>query len=223
MKSFVLRACSGEATLASNASLPFVILASGTGTNARALLEAARSSPEILRCVGLVSDRPGVGALEIAANFGVETSVIPANSEAKLLEFLRQKEARWACLAGYKRIVPKDFLDFFHDPALGFSRVMNVHPSLLPAYPGLHGYRRAFADGVKVAGVTVHLVDGGLDTGHVILQRAFAREEADDEAAFTAKGRAIELELFPAALRLAAENRIRLRAGEKSRWVSLEE
>jgi phosphoribosylglycinamide formyltransferase-1 len=200
-----------------------VILASGTGTNARALLAAAQNAPHLLRCVGLVSDRPGVAALEIAKSFGVESTVIPATEGAKLLEFLRQKEARWACLAGYKRIVPKDFLAFFHDPALGFARVMNVHPSLLPAYPGLHGYRRAFADGVKVAGVTVHLVDGGLDTGHVILQRAFSREEADDEASFTAKGRAIELELFPAALRLAAENRIRLRADSGARWVSLEE
>lgn len=203
-------------------SLPFIILASGTGTNARALLQAAQQNPSLLRCVGLVTDRAGAPALEIAAEFGVEGAVIPAKEPERLTDFLRQKEPRWACLAGYKRIVPQGFLDFFHDPALGFSRVMNVHPSLLPAYPGLHGYQRAYADGVKVSGVTVHLVDAGLDTGHVILQKAFAREEQDNEESFTAKGRAIELELFPGALKLAAQNKIRLREGPGSRWVSLE-
>ena len=203
-------------------ALRFVILASGTGTNARALLERARREPRLLHCVGLVTDRADIPALGVAAEFGVPAEVIPAKEPARLLEFLRQKEPRWACLAGYKRIVPQGFLDFFHDETLGFARVMNVHPSLLPAYPGLHGYRRAFADGVRVSGVTVHLVDGGLDTGHVILQRAFSREELDSESSFTEKGRAIERELFPMALGLAAAGRIRLRDGAGSRWVSLD-
>ena len=203
--------------------LDFVILASGTGTNARALLQRTQAKPELLRCVGLVTDRAGVPALELAVEFGVEGRVISAKEPAALLEFLRQKQPHWACLAGYKRLVPKEFLEFFHDGAKGFARVMNVHPSLLPAYPGLHGYSRAFADGVKVSGVTVHLVDSGLDTGHVILQQAFARDEADNEMSFTAKGRAIELELFPRALELAAQNRIHVREEKGARWVSLEE
>lgn len=202
--------------------LSFVVLASGTGTNARALLQRAQAKPELLRCVGLVTDRAGVPALEIAAAFGVESRVIPAKEPALLLDYLRQKHPHWACLAGYKRLVPKEFLDFFHDEAAGFARVMNVHPSLLPAYPGLHGYQRAYADGVKVSGVTVHLVDSGLDTGHVILQQAFSRDEADNEESFTAKGRAIELDLFPRALELAAQNRIRLAEGKGARWISLE-
>jgi phosphoribosylglycinamide formyltransferase 1 len=208
--------------MSGSSPLPFVILASGTGSNARALLQSAQLHPSLLRCVGLVTDRAQVPALDIAAEFGVDSAVIPAKEPAQLLEFLRQKEPRWACLAGYKRIVPQRFLDFFHDASLGFARVMNVHPSLLPAYPGLHGYQRAFADGVKVSGVTVHLVDAGLDTGHVILQKSFERGEPDTEASFIAKGRAIELELFPAALKLAAENRIRLRTGAGARWISLE-
>jgi len=205
-----------------SSALPFVILASGTGTNARALLQAAEQESSLLRCVGLVSDRASAPALEIAAEFGVEAAVIPASNPAQLLDYLKQKEPRWACLAGYKRIVPDSFLQFFHDEALGFARVMNVHPSLLPAYPGLHGYRRAFADGVKVSGVTVHLVDGGLDTGHVILQRSFTRGTHDTESSFTAKGRAIELELFPAALKHAAAGRIKLQGGAGSRFISLE-
>jgi phosphoribosylglycinamide formyltransferase-1 len=203
--------------LAPTKPLQFVILASGTGTNARALMEHARRHPELLQCVGLVSDRASALALNIAKEYGVETAVIPAKNEAALLAFLAEKKPTWACLAGYMRIVGQGFLDFFADQE--FFRVINVHPSLLPAYPGMHGYQRAFADGVKVAGVTVHFVDGGLDSGRVISQGAFTREESDSEASFEAKGRKIELKLFPEALELAAKGCLKV---GRSRWVSTE-
>lgn len=200
----------------------FVVLASGTGTNARALFEhAARSNR--LEAVALICDRPGIGALQAAEDFGVPSHVIAHKDEAALLRLLGELAPAWACLAGYKRIVGQGFLDFFHDEELGYSKVMNVHPSLLPAYPGLHGYERAFKDGVKISGVTVHLVDGGLDTGLPILQAPFLRDDGDTLETFMAKGRQLEHAMFVRALDLAAEKRIRVVEREGSRFVSLEE
>jgi phosphoribosylglycinamide formyltransferase-1 len=198
--------------------MPFVILVSGAGTNARALMQKAKEKPELIEIKAVVSDREGVGALEIARGFGVPAHVIPPSEESRLLDLLAETGAHWACLAGYKRLVSQAFLDFFSAGGGGFARVLNVHPSLLPAYPGLKGYERAFSDGVKVSGVTVHLVDSGLDTGLAVLQESFARDEGDTLETFEAKGRAIERRLYPLAMELAARERIRL----KGKFVSLE-
>jgi phosphoribosylglycinamide formyltransferase-1 len=202
--------------------MPFVILASGTGTNARALLERARERSDAIEVKALISDREGAGALKVAEEFGVRAAVIPVKEEARLLDFLAETGAHWACLAGYKRLVSEAFLEFFSAGGSGFARVLNVHPSLLPAYPGLGGYERAFRDGVKVSGVTVHLVDNGLDTGLPVLQESFQREEGDTLESFEKKGRALERKLFPRAMELAAAERIRVIEKNGARFVSLE-
>lgn len=196
----------------------FVILASGEGTNSTALIEHALRHPEKLKAVAVISDRSGAPALDKAAGLGVETFVVNAREEGTLLALLKRLQPRWALLAGYKRLVGKGFLDFFADQ--GFSRVMNVHPSLLPAYPGLKGYDRAFADGVKLTGVTVHLVDSGLDTGLPVLQESFFRRESDSLSDFVARGREVEHRLFPRALDLAAEGKIKLKTIAGKSWIS---
>jgi phosphoribosylglycinamide formyltransferase-1 len=203
--------------------MPFVILASGAGTNARALLQRAKEKPDLLYAAAVVSDRPNVPVLEVAKEFQVPSFVIAHEEENVLLDLLAEKGCHWACLAGYKRIVGAAFLDFFSVGGGKFARVMNVHPSLLPAYPGLHAYQRAYRDGVKLSGVTIHLVDAGLDTGAPILQEAFAREENDTLADFEQKGRALEQKLFPQALELAANNQIRKLERFGSPFVSLED
>jgi phosphoribosylglycinamide formyltransferase 1 len=199
--------------------LPFVVLASGEGTNCVALLEHARLHPEKFKAKAVISDRSGAPVLDKATALGVETYVIGHRDEGPLLALLRKLQPRWAFLAGYKRLVGQGFLDFFADE--GFSRVLNVHPSLLPAYPGLQGYQRAFKDGVKVSGVTVHFVDSGLDTGLVLLQESFTRDEFDSLESFVGKGREVEHRLFRRALELAAEGSIQNKKGE--RWVSVRE
>jgi phosphoribosylglycinamide formyltransferase-1 len=207
----------------SNEPMPFVIMASGAGTNARALLQKAKDLPQYLKAAAVVSDRPDVQVLKVAKEFGVPALVIAHEDEGSLLDLLAEKGCHWACLAGYKRIVGNVFLDFFSAGGSKFARVMNVHPSLLPAYPGLKAYRRAFEDGVKLSGVTIHLVDQGLDTGAAILQESFVREESDSFDDFEKRGRALEQKLFPLALELAAKNRIRKIEKFGSPWVSLEE
>lgn len=203
--------------MSANSAVPFVILASGEGTNARVLLEHARKYADRLAPKAVISDRSGAPVLDLAASLGVPTYVVSHREENMMLALLKRLGPRWALLAGYKRIVGKSFLDFFQDQ--NFHRVLNVHPSLLPAYPGLGGYERAFQDGVRLSGVTVHLVDGGLDTGPCVLQESFEREDGDDLAAFSARGRKLEHKLYPKALDLAAAGKISVRAGE--RWVEL--
>jgi phosphoribosylglycinamide formyltransferase 1 len=207
----------------SNEPMPFVILASGAGTNARALLQKAKEMPHLLKAAAVVSDRADVQVLNVAKEFHVPALVIAHEDEGSLLDLLAEKGCHWACLAGYKRIVGSSFLDFFSAGGSKFARVMNVHPSILPAYPGLKAYRRAFDDGVKLSGVTIHLVDQGLDTGMPILQESFERKESDSFEDFEKRGRAIEQKLFPLALELAAKNNIRKIEKFGSPWVSLEE
>lgn len=205
----------------SPSALPFVILASGVGTNARVLLEHARKHPEKFTAKAVISDRSGAPVLDMAASLGVETFVVNHREEGMMLALLKKLQPRWAFLAGYKRIVGQSFLDFFSDTG-GFHRVLNVHPSLLPAYPGLGGYERAFHDGVKVSGVTVHLVDAGLDTGLCVLQQAFEREDDDNLESFQAKGQKIEHKIYSKAMDLAAAGRIQIKSEGDSRWVSVE-
>ncbi|HEY8279887.1 MAG TPA: phosphoribosylglycinamide formyltransferase [Bdellovibrionota bacterium] len=199
--------------------LPFVILASGAGSNCKALLAHARKHREKFAAVAVISDRAGAPALDLASELGVETFVVNHKDEGAMLALLKRLRPRWAFLAGYKRIVGSGFLHFFSDK--GFYRVLNIHPSLLPAYPGLGGYERAFQDGVKVSGVTVHLVDSGLDTGRVLLQESFEREDDDDLESFMARGRKIEHSLYPKALDLAAAGKIHLKEAHGSTWVSV--
>jgi len=199
-------------------AVPFVVLASGAGTNCAVLLEHARKNPHLLHAKAVISDRSGAPALDVAAKLGVETFVVSHREEGPLLALLRKLQPRWACLAGYKRLVGNGFLEYFADE--GFARVLNVHPSLLPAYPGLNGYERAFSDGVKVSGVTVHLVDSGLDTGLPVLQESFERLESDNLESFSARGREIEHRLFPLALELAAGGNFKLKADNGARWLS---
>ncbi len=198
--------------------LRFLVLASGQGTNAKKLFEYARQHPERLEPVALVSDRDAP-ALGVAEEWKVPAHLIRPSEEGALLQLLDKLRPDWACMAGYKRLVSASFLEFFHDENLGF-RVMNVHPSLLPAYPGLGGYRRAFEEGCQLSGVTVHLVDEGLDTGLPILQASFAREENDTLETFTAKGRALEHQLFPQALDLASRKKLWKREREGARWIA---
>lgn len=197
----------------SKTPLRFVILASGTGSNARALIDHAQKSGGRLLPVALISDRAGIPALAMARERGVPTFVIDHRNEQVLLATLDSLQPSWACLAGYKRIVGKNFLEFFYARNLGFSRVLNVHPSLLPEYPGLHGYERAWKDGKRETGVTVHLVDSGLDTGPVVLQENFEIRPGDTLAQVEERGHEVEHRIFTRALEMAAAGEIRGREG----------
>jgi phosphoribosylglycinamide formyltransferase-1 len=182
------------------------VLASGAGTNLQALLDTVHGHEATI--VGVVADQPDAVALERARNAGIETAVFaladhPDRSarDGAIAEWLAQRDVQLVVLAGYMAILTSAFLGRFP------GAVMNVHPSLLPAFPGVRAIEQAIAYGVKIFGVTVHFVedDGGVDTGPVILQASIELASATDPDAVHAQLRPIEHALLPQAVRLVAQ------------------
>jgi phosphoribosylglycinamide formyltransferase-1 len=186
-------------------------LVSGRGTNLRALIEAqARGALGPARIVLVVSNVAAAPALEHARRAGVPAEFCDPRGlsretyDARLLERLRARRIELLCLAGYMRILSAAFVESFAGP------ILNVHPSLLPAFPGLHAQRQAVEHGVKVSGASVHLVDAGLDSGPIVLQEAVTVHDDDTPDTLAARILASEHRLYPRALRLVAEGRYRL-------------
>jgi phosphoribosylglycinamide formyltransferase-1 len=184
------------------------VLASGSGTNLQALLDQVHGRDGI-EVVAVASNRPGAPALERAAQAGVATAVFraadyPGRDERDLAmaDWLAERGAELVVLAGYMQLVSDEFLGRFPN------RVINVHPALLPAFPGVHAVEQAVHYGVKVFGVTVHFVDSGVDTGPVILQRGLELPDAEDPAEVQARLQPIEHELLPEAVRLIARGAV---------------
>ena len=192
------------------------VLVSGTGTNLGALLDAeAVGGLAPGQIAGVVSNRPGVAALERAARAGKPALVVDHRAfagrepfEDALLEALAGLGAQAIVLAGFMRILTPRFLSRFPD------RVLNIHPSLLPAFPGVDAQRQAFEHGVKVTGCTVHFVDPGLDSGPIVLQACVPVFPDDDVARLRARILDKEHELLPQAVQLLCAGRL-ARAGRK--------
>jgi phosphoribosylglycinamide formyltransferase-1 len=196
------------------------VLASGRGSNLQALLDACATPGYPARIAVVISDREHAQALERARAAGVEAVWVNpkdfADREGFDLALVRELEARkvgLVCNAGFMRILTPAWVRAFA------GRALNIHPSLLPAFPGLHAQRQALDHGVKVAGVTVHFVDDTLDGGPIVLQAAVPVEPGDTEATLSARILAEEHRLYPEAVRLYAEGRLEI----VGRRVRLEE
>ena len=180
------------------------VLASGAGTNLQALLDRVHGRHGI-EIVAVASDRAEATALRRARAAGVEVAAFPGDAFASrqerdrvMADWLVSRAVELVVLAGYMQLLSHDFLDRFPD------RVINVHPALLPAFPGLRAVEQAISYGVKVFGVTIHFVDGGVDSGPVILQRAVELPDARDAEAVLERLHPIEYELLGEAVRLIA-------------------
>ena len=191
------------------ARLRIAVLASGRGSNFEAIARAvaARSIPADLSV--LVTDRPGTGAEAIARARGVETLCLDAREhpgrdahEKAIVSALEQRQVGLVCLAGYLRLLGSAFVGHYR------ARMLNIHPSLLPAFPGLHPQRQALAHGVRVTGATVHFVDEGTDTGPIVIQAAVPVRGDDTEETLSARILAEEHRIYPEAVRLFAEGRL---------------
>ena len=182
------------------------ILISGRGSNMVALVDAVKSGEIPSSEVAVViSDKPNAAGLDKARERGVETQVIERRGrtreehDAEMIAELTQRGVELVCLAGYMRLLSKDFIHAFEN------RIVNIHPSLLPAFPGLNVQQQAIDHGVKISGCTVHFVNEDLDAGPIILQRAV--EVKDDDTAETLAARILEQEhgaYVEAVRRLAA-------------------
>ena len=184
------------------------VLASGAGTNLQALLDTVHGAEA--EVVAVASDKADARALERAAERGVATAVFPradyadrpARDEA-IADWLDERGVRLVVLAGYMQLLSPGFLRRFPDA------VINVHPALLPAFPGIAAIAQAVDHGVKVFGVTVHFVDDGVDTGPIILQAAVELVDATDAEAVHDALRPLEHRLLPEAVRLFAAGALR--------------
>jgi phosphoribosylglycinamide formyltransferase-1 len=183
------------------------VLASGGGTNLQALLDGVHEREAKL--VAVATDKPDAPALERARGAGVPASVFPRDAypdraarDAAIGDWLEAQGVELVVLAGYMAILDGAFIARFRD------RIVNVHPSLLPSFPGLGAVPQALAYGVKVFGVTVHFVDEGVDTGAIILQRAIDLPDATDVDEILAALRPLEHALLPDAVRLIAAGRV---------------
>jgi len=181
------------------------VLISGRGSNLSALIAAQDASYKIIL---VISNVEGAGGLEKARAAGIATAVVPHGGksretfDAELDAALRAAGAELVVLAGFMRMLGEDFLTAFR------GRVINIHPALLPAFPGLHVHKQTFDAGVKIAGCTVHFVDTGVDTGPIIAQAAVPVHEDDDVEALRARILAEEHRLLPAVVRAIAEHRV---------------
>jgi phosphoribosylglycinamide formyltransferase-1 len=194
------------------------VLVSGNGTNLQAILDAIRGRELDARVAVVVSNVPGATALDRAREAGVEAVVVDhrefatrSEFDAALVALLRARGVELVVLAGFMRLLTSSLLDAFP------MRIVNVHPALLPAFPGVAGQRQALAYGVRVTGCTVHFVDGGTDTGPIIAQATVPVLDGDDEASLTARILAKEHELLPCVLQWIAEGRVAVHVGAGGR------
>jgi len=178
------------------------ILISGTGSNMKSIVAACEAGdvPAVVAIV--ISNRADAPGIEWASKHGLETSVLSHKDypdreahDLAIVERLRGAGVEWVCLAGYMRLLSAAFVDAYPN------RILNIHPALLPAFPGLHGQRQAWEYGVKVSGCTVHLVDLELDHGPIVVQRAVEVLEDDDAERLAARILEQEHIAYPQALR----------------------
>ena len=197
------------------------VLLSGRGSNLHALVEADQAGTLGAEVVLVLSDVEAAPGLEWARARGIPARWLPAGpgparlggeAAAAYVAALRQAAVDIVVLAGFLRIVAPEFLEAFPD------RVVNIHPSLLPAFPGLHAQTQAWRYGVRVAGCTAHLVDAGIDTGPILLQEAVPVLPDDSAETLAARILAAEHRVLPAAVRAVALGRI-VREGRRVRWL----
>ncbi len=189
------------------------VMASGRGSNFDALFASARDSAGPERIVLLVTDKPEAPVLTRARDAGLDVEIVDPRTKRgpwdpagvqDLLDVLRRHDIDLICLAGFMRILPEEIVRAYPHC------ILNIHPSLLPAFPGLRPQRQALRAGVKVSGCTVHFVDEGVDTGPIVLQATVPVLDDDDEDRLAARILEQEHRVYPAAVRAVAEGRLRI-------------
>jgi phosphoribosylglycinamide formyltransferase 1 len=191
------------------------VLISGRGSNMAALIEAAKDKNYPAEIVLVLSNRPDAGGLATARAASVATEVVDhaafgkdrAAFDRALQAVLEKHRIDLVCLAGFMRLLTPEFVGHWPE------RMLNIHPALLPAFKGLDTHKRAIEAGATVHGATVHFVVAALDSGPIIAQGAVAVHEGDSEAALAARVLKVEHSIYPLALKLVAEGRVRIVGG----------
>ena len=186
------------------------VLISGSGTNLQALLDSCASSDAPARIAVVISNRRDAYGLERARKAGVPAIWISHRKrtrqdfEQELIRVLQEYGVSWVMLAGFMRVLTPLFLTEYPN------RVLNIHPSLLPSFPGINAQQQAFDSGVKVTGATVHFVDSGMDTGPIVLQASVPILDEDNIDSLRERILSVEHQIFPLALRLAVTGKLQI-------------
>jgi len=188
------------------------ILVSGNGTNLQAIIDAVKAGKIDGKINIVISDNPKAYALKRAAQSNIPTHIINYKEfkgreeyDKKIITILKEKEIDLIVLAGYMKIITPQLINAFKN------RIINIHPALLPSFPGLHGQRKAVDYGVKISGCTVHFVDEGVDSGPIILQRAVEVKDYDSEESLSQRVLKEEHKAFPKAIQLFAQGRLTIK------------
>jgi phosphoribosylglycinamide formyltransferase-1 len=191
------------------------VLISGRGSNLQAIIDAAEKGEIPAKVAVVISNNPAAYGLERANKHGIPVSVIDNREykdkntyELEMVKVLEQHQVELVCLAGYMRIVGPVLLDRYQ------GKMINIHPSLLPSFPGLHAQRQALDHGVLITGCTVHYVDAGCDTGPIIIQSAVPVLEKDTEETLSERILQQEHAIYPQAIKLIAEGKLRIEGGK---------
>lgn len=184
-----------------NSKCHLMLMASGTGSNVQALIDAVNHGQIQAEIVGVISDHPQAAVIQKAQSAGIESFISQPKDynsrkdwEQSILDFCQARSSDLILLAGFMRILSADFLQ--HYP----QQVINIHPSLLPAFPGRKGIKDAYDYGVKITGVTIHYVDDGIDTGPIIAQESLKIDPEWDLAQLESHIHQIEHQLYPATI-----------------------
>ena len=187
------------------------VLVSGKGTNLQAIINAIKKGTIDGKIEIVLSDNSGAYALKRAKRNNIKTQVVNYKSfvskkeyEQEVMQQLEKYKIDLIVLAGYMRILGSCFIEKYR------YRIINIHPALLPAFPGLNAQRQALQYGVKISGCTVHFVDEGVDSGPIILQKAIKVEQSDDEESLSKKILKYEHQLLPRVIQLFAQNKIQI-------------
>lgn len=231
---------SSIATISLEKTINAVILASGRGSNAKALLDYCHSSENLnsnfkWQVNLIVSDNRDAGVLNIANDYNIPTLIVPypkggkGNREIRRQNYSRElsqqitdlcPDISFAICAGFMKILTKEFLSVFEDKTLPIYRVINIHPSLLPSFPGANAYKDAYEYGVTISGATTHFVDEKVDHGPIIDQVCFERDCDDSLDQFKGKGLKLEHPLFVNTLKLIQNNKLRfLKQSDSERLI----
>lgn len=185
------------------------VFASGNGSNFQSIVESAQKEKWSEPISLLICDQPKAKVLERAKKLSVPYQVVDPKTfsskaayEAKVLSYLKEYQIRWIVLAGYMRLIGPTILNEYE------GKIVNIHPSLLPAFPGLNAIEQAFAYPVKISGVTIHFVDEGMDTGPIIAQEAVLIEEHDTIETLRAKIQQVEHRLYPQVVNQLIQGKI---------------
>jgi phosphoribosylglycinamide formyltransferase-1 len=188
------------------------VLASGRGTNLQAIIDAIKAGKIEGKIKIVISDNPKAYALKRAQACGIDNITFPYKNyktkkvyEQEILDCLISYNIDLIVLAGYMRILGREIIKEYRH------RIINIHPALLPSFPGLHTHRQAIEYGVKISGCTVHFVDEGMDTGPIILQKAVEVKQDDTEEALSDRILVYEHKLLPMAIQLFAQNKIQVK------------